>query len=112
MNQQEEIYLESLQQLRQQLDTIDQEIIELLIRRFKITDEVGVLKSINKKTVVDMVRENEVLENIKLKIWTENQRESNENTECLATCISEIYKVIMAQSKLKQEMMFSVSQKR
>lgn len=112
MKQQEDNYLDDLQQLRQQLDTIDQEIMKLLIQRFHITDEVGILKARNNKSVVDTVREHEILENIKIKIRTEGQHEGNQNAEYLAQSISEIYKTIMNQSKLKQEALLKASHER
>ena len=110
MKQQEDNYSNELLQLRQQLDLIDQEIITLLLRRFEITDEVGVLKAYNKKTIEDPVREAEILEKIKLKIIAGGQCEGNDHSDMLALHICEIYKSIMHQSKLKQDVMVKLSQ--
>lgn len=48
-----------LQDLREQIDRIDQEIIALLSERFKITEEVGIYKAEHALPVQDINREAE-----------------------------------------------------
>lgn len=43
--------------LRSEIDTIDAQIVELLARRFDITNQVGVLKARNKLNAIDPERE-------------------------------------------------------
>jgi chorismate mutase len=46
-----------LDSLRQQIDDIDEQIIDLLSHRLKLTAEIGVVKSKMKKPVIDKERE-------------------------------------------------------
>jgi chorismate mutase len=48
---------ESLDDLRKQIDQVDLEIVELLSRRFKITEKVGVLKAKEQLPALDKSRE-------------------------------------------------------
>lgn len=51
--------------LREQIDRIDEELIELLATRFEVTAKVGELKARNGLESVDPVREQEKLERLR-----------------------------------------------
>ncbi|MAM71436.1 MAG: chorismate mutase [Gammaproteobacteria bacterium] len=55
---------EELLSLRQQIDTLDDEILNLLARRFQVTAEVGKLKASKKLDSVDEARERQKLEEL------------------------------------------------
>ncbi len=59
---------DTLQQLRNQLDTVDSQIVKLIEERFQITDEVAVYKDIHGIPLTDRKRELELLETIRNKI--------------------------------------------
>lgn len=46
-----------LSQLRQKIDTIDKAMIELLSERFQLTEQVGILKAMEKMPAQDAARE-------------------------------------------------------
>ncbi|MDR0950603.1 MAG: chorismate mutase [Candidatus Ancillula sp.] len=48
---------EKLIQLRQEIDNIDEDIVELLVRRFAVTEEVGELKANEDLPALDSNRE-------------------------------------------------------
>ena len=48
---------EDLQNLRSQIDEIDSELITLLAKRFKVTEQVGILKRENGSPAQDPARE-------------------------------------------------------
>ena len=54
-----------LASLRQQIDAIDEELVELLSRRFTVTDRVGHLKSMHGLDAVDEVREAEQVQHLR-----------------------------------------------
>ncbi len=51
--------------LRQQIDTIDNELMKLLSERYEISDKIGTIKSNSKKEVLDQNREDFVLNKTK-----------------------------------------------
>ena len=51
-------------ELRQQIDTLDEEIIQLLKKRMRISKEVGILKAELEIPVEDKTRENEIIERL------------------------------------------------
>jgi chorismate mutase len=55
---------EELNELRSQIDRIDQELVALLARRFRITGSVGALKARSRIASSTPARENEVLERV------------------------------------------------
>lgn len=55
---------EALLALRGQIDTIDDELVELLSRRFQVTRKVGMLKAEKRLDSVDPRREQEKLERL------------------------------------------------
>ena len=48
-----------LEELRQQIDSLDESLVEMLARRFRLTDEIGRLKKALKLPWVDAAREQE-----------------------------------------------------
>ncbi len=80
----------SIEELRKEIDLLDDEIIKILDERFKKTDQIGVLKKSSNKTILDNKREEEIINKIK---------EKTKNKEV----ISLIYKYIMDQSKKRQK---------
>lgn len=51
----------TLQQLRQQIDVIDEELLSLISKRMKIADEIGVYKKLNNIAILQTERWNEIL---------------------------------------------------
>ena len=58
-------FTNALQILRSQIDTMDQEIINLFSQRFKMVEKIGVYKKENKVTVFQPERWNEIIESRK-----------------------------------------------
>ncbi len=92
-------YQRKLLELRMLLNAVDKNLINLLISRFSITDEIGRLKQVSNKPIYDSKRESSVIHDL-----TELIRENRDNVESdlLVPCIIEIYLEIMKQSKLSQ----------
>jgi len=61
---------ELLQNFREQIDTLDREVLYLLSRRFTIVNEIWKLKKQENIPPLQEDRWNEVLEN-KIEVWTE-----------------------------------------
>jgi len=57
--------MQSLTEYRNMLDNVDGSLISILAKRFKITDEVGVLKKENGMPPVDAEREQEQFERVR-----------------------------------------------
>ena len=101
MNESEEIvYQSKLSELRIQLNTIDEDLIKLLISRFSLTDEIGRLKQNSNQQIYDPDREASIIDNISKTIEQNNL--SRTNLVSLKSCIIEIYREIMNQSKISQ----------
>lgn len=87
-----------LRVLREQLDEIDDQLIRLLLKRFDLTANVGILKMKYNKEIIDSSREiaiiNKIEEQVKGLLNTQNNEE--------ALYIVEVYKEIMKQSKMQQ----------
>jgi chorismate mutase len=62
-----------LQTLRQQINQIDQELIDLIVSRFAVAQEIAKLKT-NKDHVYDAAREQELLS-----LWLESGSELDQN---------------------------------
>jgi chorismate mutase len=56
---------QELLQLRERIDSIDEEILAALARRFEVTEHVGRLKAQHRLDSVDPVREQEKLERLR-----------------------------------------------
>ncbi len=55
---------EKLEQLRQDIDQLDDEVLQLLSRRMKVAEQIGQYKKDNKVTILQTTRWNEVLERV------------------------------------------------
>ena len=53
-----------LDELRQNIDQVDREMIELLAKRFQLTEEVGIYKAIHKLSAQDPSRESKQFDKI------------------------------------------------
>lgn len=84
--------MKQLETERRKIDEIDQEIIELIIKRFEITNNIGKIKSNNKLVVTDKKREQEIITRLKDKYQKVDPK-----------IIEEIYKNIFKFSVLKQK---------
>ncbi len=91
-------YEVEIEKLRKQLDTIDDELISLLIRRFNVTSQVGKLKASHNMTIVDHQREAIILNKVKEKIENQTKCDQDHNL----TYIIHVYEEIMKQSKQQQ----------
>lgn len=80
-----------IEQLREQIDNLDNEIIRLLDARFDCSKAIGEEKKKIEKAVLDTSREEAILK----KVETLSQEEHSEY-------IKEVYKKIMEQSRLYQ----------
>ena len=54
-----------LENLRKEIDIVDDKIVELFAKRFEIVKQIGVLKKENKIDIVDNKRFQKVLEKVK-----------------------------------------------
>ena len=54
-----------LENLRKEIDIVDNKIVELFAKRFEIVKQIGVLKKENKIDIVDNKRFQKVLEKVK-----------------------------------------------
>lgn len=77
---------------RMKIDEIDKEIIELINKRFKITNSIGKIKSNNKQVIRDEKREQEIIRKLKDKYQEVNPK-----------LIEEIYKKIFEFSVKEQK---------
>ena len=101
MNESEEsVYQSKLSELRIQLNTIDDDLINLLISRFSLTNEIGRLKQVSNQQIYDPDREASIIDSISKTI--QKNHVSNADLERLTSCIIEIYREIMNQSKISQ----------
>tara|TARA_B110000438_G_C15635672_1_gene572957 strand:- start:349 stop:627 length:279 start_codon:yes stop_codon:yes gene_type:complete len=51
----------NLEEFRYNIDDIDNKIMELLVKRFSISSKIGEMKTINKLTISDPNREEEII---------------------------------------------------
>ena len=84
--------MKNLHILREQIDEIDDQIVELIYRRGKITDEIGSLKANSSAPAVDEKREQQILSRL-----TEKAKALSLNPEL----ISLIFKSIFSEAVLK-----------
>ena len=101
MNKSEEIaYQTKLSELRIQLNVIDEDLVKLLISRFSLTNEIGMLKQNNNQPIYDPDREASIIHSLSGTI--QKNHLSCTDLEILTTCIIEVYREIMNQSKFSQ----------
>lgn len=56
--------MKSLDELRQEIDEIDQEILKILVKRVEVVKQIGELKNEQNLPIVDEQRKEQVLESI------------------------------------------------
>lgn len=101
MNESEErVYQLKLSDLRTQLNTIDDDLVKLLISRFYLTDEIGRLKQNSNQQIYDPDREASIIDNISETV--QKYQLSSMDSDSLTSCIIGIYREIMNQSKISQ----------
>lgn len=88
--------------LRNDLDLLDAQIIELLMRRFSITQQIGKLKKTLQIEVTDQIREQQILSRIENIVRTLNKCDDCTN-QIESMC--QIYKIIMAESRRQQNIL-------
>jgi len=81
-----------LNELRQELNAIDKEIVQLLEKRFEITNKVGAYKKENNMVILQPERESEILLRLSDDLQSSPSRAH----------ILEIYKCIFLQSRKQQ----------
>ncbi len=54
--------MDDLKKMREMIDSIDDEIINLLIKRYDLSKEIGIYKKDNNIQVLDLKREHEILD--------------------------------------------------
>lgn len=86
-------YKQQLDVYRQQIDEIDHQLVELLVKRFDVVLNVGSLKKQYSQPVLDASREAKVLDKI---VTIANKSEYNE-------ALKSVYQQIMDQAKLLEE---------
>ena len=82
-----------LNELRAQLDAINDDLAALLERRFSITDEIGDLKRENTAPVRDRARELAILERVTDKLNDRNKAED----------VAAVFEALFAASRRRQE---------
>ena len=55
----------SLSSLRNQIDELDSQILELFLKRINVCREIAKFKKLNNTHIESLARENEILENVK-----------------------------------------------
>lgn len=81
-----------LNQIREQIDKVDKEIVQLFENRMELCAEVAEYKISNGKQVLDAAREKEKIDKVKLSASTEENRHD----------VGELFKQIMAMSRKLQ----------
>ncbi len=88
--------METLGDLREQIDQIDSEIIDLLAMRFVITNKIGALKVKNKLEAQDKSREQEIVYRLKKRA---------EKTDLDSKLVEAVYGLIMAKVVANHKLM-------
>ena len=86
--------MKELHTLRQQIDEIDDQIVELISRRFLITDEIGTLKADSSVPALDEAREQEIISRL---------REKSESLSVNPDLISSIFRSVLSEVVAKHE---------
>jgi chorismate mutase len=77
--------MDKIKDLRNQIDMLDDELMKLLSKRYDISEQIGEIKSNSKKEVLDLKREDYVL----------NKAKKHNHSQQLEL----VYKTIMSESK-------------
>lgn len=80
---------------RKEIDEIDKKLLKLLLERFNLANEIGIIKKDLNLDNYDSNRENDIFESI---LNTLNEKSEKEKSKY----ILEIYKTILKESKLFQ----------
>ena len=81
-----------LQELREEINGIDREIVELYLKRMETAEAIGAWKRENGTAVRDPERERQLLDKVAEMAGTENE-----------VGIRELFTLLMAQSRARQE---------
>ena len=84
----------SLSELREQIDSLDAEILSLLSKRFELVKKIGQRKKAEKKEIFDPKREKDLLKNLSQKAQIK---------KISSQFIEELFKLILKQSRLLQK---------
>lgn len=82
--------MKTLEQVRIEIDQVDQELITLILKRLELSKDVKAVKVISGKTVFDPNREREVIEQLQKLIPAEH----HDYLETLYTLIFDYSKVV------------------
>lgn len=63
--------MNKIEELRNEIDILDDDIVQLLIKRFSLVKEISIEKSKNGIAILDNIRETKIKERIKSKISAE-----------------------------------------
>lgn len=85
--------MDKLKELRKEIDLIDNQLIDLFIKRFNLSIEVKKVKQENNILVLDSKREQEIIEKVK-------SINANDN---IKNAIEEVYLTILNSSKKLQK---------
>ncbi len=77
--------MDKIEDLRKQIDIIDNELMKLLSKRYELSDQIGNLKSNSKRDILDQKREDVVL----------NKTKKHSHSPQLEV----VYRTIMSESK-------------
>lgn len=84
--------MQSIERFREQIDTIDDEILVLLLRRLSLAREIGEYKARRGLPIMDLRREAEILGKVRYP-----------NDLCLTVATTSIFHEILRQSRRAQE---------
>ena len=84
----------NLEELRKEIDKVDDELVSLLSKRKELIKEVAKIKKESNKPIFDKNREQQLLEKIK-----SNAKEKNLDVEFIYS----VYNIILRNSKEEQE---------
>ncbi len=83
-----------LEEIRNQIDKIDDEILSLLAKRESLSKEVGRIKKAKNKQILDKERETQLIESIKKK---------SEELGLNEDFVIALYKIVLENSRKEQE---------
>lgn len=96
-------YESKIMQIRNELDGLDREIVMCLLKRFDLTEQVGVLKYDFDMPIFDHSREAMLLERISDRVAQLSEGKSNIDIKRLQDIVLDIYGLILTQSKMLQK---------
>lgn len=96
-------YESKILQIRNELDGLDREIVMCLLKRFELTEQVGVIKYDFDMPILDHSREVLLLQRISVMVDQLSEGKNSSSIKRLQDVILEIYGLILAHSKMLQE---------